>query len=105
MAEKSHVTRLIELNEEALLQRAIDRDEVEWRDVKTQVNVRLDAYSLFLIEKLAERYDHSRSSMARALLSSAAVDAWNAAGLPVSLEDEKLKGELLAFMAEHREAE
>lgn len=60
------------------------REDSESR--KQQLNIRLDVVSHQLLERLSERLDESRSSLAAHLLSAAVFDACNQLGVSTDYE-------------------
>lgn len=106
MAEKNEVAEVIAREEQAALERAVDRQEVDFLNTrpKEQLNIRIDVYSAFLLDHLAEKYDHSRASMAYALLRAALQDAWKAAKLESPwAEGTEMSAKLWAYVKEDDE--
>ena len=57
-----------------------------------------------VINRLAEKFDHTRSSMGAALIGAALVDAWDVAGLPSPYEPgTELHERFLAYFKEDEE--
>lgn len=92
---------LIEDEKQHALERALLRQEVFFKDArpKEQVNMRIAAHDAFRLEVLAEKFDHTRSSMAAALLRAALVDAWDYAELPPPFEEgTEMYDRLIAYL-------
>lgn len=54
----------------------------------TSVQVEVDSYGSFLLERLAQQFSMSADGLATELLSAALIDAWTAAGNPMPADDE-----------------